>query len=55
MTPSDNLVGLSDESEPLKAMVHSLLQEHDAEKRRANDLHIEKLRLRAERAHSFRR
>ncbi|MGA3128802.1 MAG: IS66 family transposase [Candidatus Korobacteraceae bacterium] len=48
MTPIDKLVELPDDSEALKAMVRSLLLEHDAEKRRANDLHIENLRLRVE-------
>jgi len=41
-------VELPDDSEALKAMVRSLLLEHDAEKRRADDLHIENLRLRVE-------
>jgi transposase len=48
VTPIDKLVELPDDSEALKAMVRSLLLEHDAEKRRANDLHIENLRLRVE-------
>jgi transposase len=46
--PTDNLVELPDDSEALKAMVRSLLLEHDAEKHRADDLHIENLRLRVE-------
>jgi transposase len=45
---ADKLVELPDDSGALKAMVRSLLLEHDAEKRRANDLHIENLRLRVE-------
>ena len=48
MPPPDNLVELPDDSEALKAMVRSLLLEHDAEKHRADDLHIENLRLRVE-------
>ena len=39
---------LPDDSEALKAMVRSLLLEHDAEKRRGDDLHLENLRLRVE-------
>jgi len=41
-------VELPDDSEALKAIVRSLLLEHDAEKHRADDLHIENLRLRVE-------
>ena len=48
MPPTDKLVELPDDSEALKAMVRSLLLEHDAEKRRADDLHIENLRLQVE-------
>ena len=39
---------LPDDSEALKAIVRSLLLEHDAEKHHADDLHIENLRLRVE-------
>jgi transposase len=42
------LSNLPEDSEALKAMVRSLLLEHDAEKRRADNLHIENLRLRVE-------
>jgi len=44
----DKLVELPDDSDELKAMLRSLLLKHDAEKRRAEDLHIENLRLRVE-------
>ena len=39
---------LPDDSEALKAVVRPLLLGHDDEKRRADDLHIENLRLREE-------
>ncbi len=48
MTPTDKLVELPDDSEALKAVVRSLLLERDGEKRRADDLQIENLRLRVE-------
>ena len=48
MPPTDKLVELPDDSEALKAIVRSLLLEHDAEKHRADDLHIENLRLQVE-------
>jgi transposase len=48
VTPADKLVELPDDSEALKAVVRALLLERDAEKRRANDLHIENLRLQVE-------
>lgn len=38
----------SEDSEALQAMVHALLLEREAEKRRADDLHIENLRLQTE-------
>jgi transposase len=41
-------VELPDDSEALKTLVRSLLLERDAEKRRADDLHIENFRLRVE-------
>jgi hypothetical protein len=60
--PTDKLVELPDDSEALKAVVRSLLQERDQQRRRAeeqarcaeeqqrraDDLHIENLRLRVE-------
>lgn len=46
--PTDKLSKLPDDSEALKAVVRSLVLEHDAEKRRADDLHIENLRLQVE-------
>lgn len=48
MPSADKLVELPDDSDKLKAMLRSLLLKHDAEKRRADDLHIENLRLRVE-------
>jgi transposase len=48
VTPTDKLVELPDDSEALKAVVRSLLLERDGEKRRADDLQIENLRLRVE-------
>jgi len=62
MFSADNLVELPDDSEALKAMVRSLLQEHDREKQhaeaqaqrareqqqRADDLYLENLRLQVE-------
>ena len=55
MPSKDKLVELPDDSDALKAMVRSLLLKQDAEKRRAeeqqrraDDLHIENLRLRVE-------
>lgn len=51
MPLTDKLVELPDDSDALKAMVHSLLLKHDAEKHRADDLHIENLRLRVELGH----
>ena len=48
MPPTDHLVELPDDSEALKAIVRTLLLEHDAEKHRADDLQIENLRLRVE-------
>ena len=48
MPSKDKLVELPDDSDELKAMLRSLLLKHDAEKRRAEDLHIENLRLRVE-------
>jgi len=48
VTPTDKLVELPDDSEALKAVVRSLLLERDGEKRRADDLQIENLRLRIE-------
>ena len=48
MPPTDNLVDLPDDSEALKAMVLSLLLERERERHRADDLHIENLRLQVE-------
>ena len=55
MPSADKLVELPDDSDALKAMVRALLLKQDAEKRRAqeqqrraDDLHIENLRLRVE-------
>ena len=48
MTPIDKLVELPGDGEALKAVVRSLVLERDAEKRRADDLHIENLRLQVE-------
>lgn len=55
MPPTDNLVELPDDNESLKAMVRTLLLERrslagerDGERGRADDLHIENLRLRVE-------
>lgn len=48
MRPTSKLVELPDDSEALKAMLRSLLLERHAEKQRADDLHIENLRLRVE-------
>jgi hypothetical protein len=42
------LVDLPDDSESLKAVVRSLLRECDGEKRRADDLQVENLRLQLE-------
>ena len=42
------LSNLPEDKDALKAMVAALLHERDAEKRRANDLHIENLRLQVE-------
>jgi hypothetical protein len=42
------LVDLPDDSESLKAVVRSLLRERDGEKRRADDLQVENLRLQLE-------
>lgn len=42
------LSNLPEDKDALKAMVAALLVERDAEKRRANDLHIENLRLQVE-------
>jgi len=42
------LSNLPEDKDALKAMVAALLRERDAEKRRANDLHIENLRLQVE-------
>jgi hypothetical protein len=40
-----NLVALPDDSQALKAMVRTLINERDQQKQRANDLHVENLRL----------
>lgn len=48
MLSTGKLAELPDDSDALKAMLRSLLLEHDAEKRRGDDLHIENLRLRVE-------
>ena len=55
MPSKDKLVELPDDNDALKAMLRSLLLKQDAEKRRAeeqqrraDDLHIENLRLRVE-------
>ena len=55
VTPSDTLVELPDDSEALKAVVRSLVLERDCERqrakqqaKRADDLHIENLRLQVE-------
>jgi len=45
---SCELVDLSDDSESLKAVIRSLLWERDGEKRRADDLQVENLRLQLE-------
>jgi transposase len=45
---STALSNLPEDKDALKALVAALLGERDAEKRRANDLHIENLRLRVE-------
>jgi hypothetical protein len=42
------LVDLPGDSESLKAVVRSLLRERDGEKRRADDLQVENLRLQLE-------
>ena len=62
MPPTDNLVELLDDNEPLNAKVRTLLLERsslvgerDGEKRRADDLHIENLRLQVELARYKRR
>jgi transposase len=47
---SEAPTNLPDDSDALKATVRSLLLEHDAQKQRADDLHIENLRLQAESA-----
>jgi len=46
--PADKLVELPDDSKALQAMVRALLEEREGEKRRADDLHIENLRLKVE-------
>ncbi len=46
--PTDKLVELPGDSEALKSMVRSLLLERHVEKQRADELHIENLRLRVE-------
>ena len=46
--PIDNLVDLPDDSASLKAVIRSLLLERDGEKQRADDLHVENLRLQME-------
>jgi transposase len=43
-----NLVALPDDSQALKAMLRTLINERDKEKQRANDLHVENLRLQLE-------
>jgi transposase len=43
-----NLVSLPDDSQALKAMLRTLINERDEEKRRADDLHVENLRLQLE-------
>jgi hypothetical protein len=40
-----NLVPLPNDSQALKALLRTLINEHDQEKQRANDLHVENLRL----------
>jgi transposase len=43
-----NLVALPDDSQALKAMLRTLMNERDDEKQRANDLYVENLRLQLE-------
>jgi transposase len=43
-----NLVSLPDDSQALQAMLRVLMDERDQEKKRANDLHVENLRLQLE-------
>jgi transposase len=45
---NDNLAELPEDSEALKAVIRGLLLERDQETRRADDLHIENLRLQVE-------
>ena len=42
------LVDLPDDSESLRAMVGSLLEERDGQRQRADELHVENLRLQLE-------
>ena len=45
MDSEANLVALPDDSQALKALLRTLINERDKEKQRANDLHVENLRL----------
>lgn len=47
-TVEPDLANLPEDSESLKAVLRSLLQERNREKQRANDLHLENLRLQLE-------
>ena len=48
MNSEANLVALPDDSQALKAMLRTLMNERDDEKQRANDLQVENLRLQLE-------
>jgi hypothetical protein len=43
-----NLVALPDDSQTLKVMLAALMDERDKQTKRANDLHVENLRLQLE-------